>query len=169
MGILYEDFFWCQGDFSPFPITVLQSQKVVKRDYISQNPSHYISCPTLCTPMDCSLPGSSVHGNCQARILEFPSLGDLPNPQIEPRSPTLQVDSLPSERPGKPMVSQSTTRATVLLLLKLKVRSIRVSQQNDPLNRWLRIILTYASPYWIQISLLCIVYWGQHSLRRSRG
>ena len=29
--------------------------------------------------------------------------GDLPNPGIEPRSPTLQVDSLPSESPGKPM------------------------------------------------------------------
>ena len=28
------------------------------------------SCPTLCNPMDCSLPGSSVHGLLQARILE---------------------------------------------------------------------------------------------------
>ena len=34
--------------------------------------------------------------------LSFPSPGDLPNPGIEPRSPTLQVDSLPSEPPGKP-------------------------------------------------------------------
>ena len=37
------------------------------------------SCPTLCCPMDCSLPGSSVHGIFQARILEnvaiFPSKG----------------------------------------------------------------------------------------------
>ena len=29
------------------------------------------SCPTLCDPMDCSLPGSSVHGILQARILEW--------------------------------------------------------------------------------------------------
>ena len=29
------------------------------------------SCPTLCDPMDCSVPGSSVHGICQARILEW--------------------------------------------------------------------------------------------------
>ena len=29
------------------------------------------SCPTLCNPMDCSLPGSSVHGIFQARILEW--------------------------------------------------------------------------------------------------
>ena len=31
----------------------------------------------------------------------FPSPGDLPNPGIEPRSPTLQTDSLPSEPPEK--------------------------------------------------------------------
>ena len=28
-------------------------------------------CPTLCDPMDCSLPGSSVHGIFQARVLEW--------------------------------------------------------------------------------------------------
>ena len=53
--------------------------------------------------MDCSL-AVSVHGNFQARVLEgvaisFP--GDLPDPGIEPRSPALQADSLPSELPGK--------------------------------------------------------------------
>ena len=37
------------------------------------------------------------------RIELFPSLGDLPNPGIEPRSPTLQVDSLPAEPQGKPI------------------------------------------------------------------
>ena len=34
--------------------------------------------------------------------LPFPSTGDFPNPGTEPRSPILQVDSLPSEPPGKP-------------------------------------------------------------------
>ena len=29
------------------------------------------SCPTLCNPMDCSLPGSTIHGIFQARILEW--------------------------------------------------------------------------------------------------
>ena len=33
--------------------------------------------------------------------LPFPSPGDLPNPGIKSRSPTLQADSLPSELPGK--------------------------------------------------------------------
>ena len=33
--------------------------------------------------------------------LPFPSPGDVPDPGIEPRSPTLQADALPSEPPGK--------------------------------------------------------------------
>ena len=47
------------------------------------------SCLTLCDPMDCSPPGSSVHGISQARILGgllFPSPGDLSNLRIKPRS-----------------------------------------------------------------------------------
>ena len=34
----------------------------------------------------------------------FPSPGDLSNPEIEPRSPALQADSLPAEPQGKPFV-----------------------------------------------------------------
>ena len=46
--------------------------------------------------MDCSPPGSSVHGILQAKILGwvFPPPGDLPNPGIKPRSPALQMDSV---------------------------------------------------------------------------
>ena len=46
------------------------------------------SFPTLCNPMDCSLPGSSVHGILQARILEWLPCtppGALPNPEMEPQ------------------------------------------------------------------------------------
>ena len=35
--------------------------------------------------------------------LPFPSAGDLPHPGIEPGSSALQVDSLPTEPPGKPI------------------------------------------------------------------
>ena len=45
--------------------------------------------------MDCSPPGSSVHGILQARILSelpFPSPEDLPDPGIELRFPALQAD-----------------------------------------------------------------------------
>ena len=74
-------------------------------------------CLTLCNPMDCSLPSSSVHGIFQATVLEwiaisfssrsswsglpFPSPADLPDPRIKPWSPTLQTDALLSEPPGK--------------------------------------------------------------------
>jgi len=34
--------------------------------------------------------------------LPFPSPGDLPDPGVKPRSPTLQADALPSEPSGKP-------------------------------------------------------------------
>ena len=49
--------------------------------------------------MDCSPPGSSLHGTLQARILEwvFPSPGNLPKPWMPPA----EADSLPSEPPGK--------------------------------------------------------------------
>ena len=62
-------------------------------------------CPTLCDPRGCSPPCSSVHGILQARILEwlpFRSPGHLPDPGIEPRSPALQADSLPSEPQESP-------------------------------------------------------------------
>ena len=62
-----------------------------------------VSCsisPTLCNPIDYSLPGSSVCGISQVRILEWVAVsfsGDLPNLGIEPGSPALQADALPSE------------------------------------------------------------------------
>ena len=50
------------------------------------------SRPIPCNPVDWSLPGSSVHGILQARILEWvavsSSRGNLPNPGIKPASPT---------------------------------------------------------------------------------
>ena len=47
-------------------------------------------CLTLCNPMDCSPPGSCVHGVFLTRILEgvaMASFGDLPDPGIKPTSP----------------------------------------------------------------------------------
>ena len=57
--------------------------------------------------MDCSLPGSSVHGSLQARILEWvamPSSRDSPDPGITPTSPSLAGEFLTSEPPGKPII-----------------------------------------------------------------
>ena len=60
-------------------------------------------CPTLCDPMDCSPPGSSVRDfpGKKTHGLPFPSAGNLPNSGMEPRSPVLQADSLLS-RQGSP-------------------------------------------------------------------
>ena len=83
------------------------------------------SCPTLCDPVDCSLPGSSVHRIRQARYLSgspCPPPGDLPDPGIEPESlmsTPLTDGSLP---PGKCHVeSQHTTLSTK------KMRNLRVA------------------------------------------
>ena len=64
--------------------------------------------PTPCDPLDCSLPGSSVHGILQVRILESTAIsspGDLPDAGIDPAppvSPVFQADSLLAESSGKP-------------------------------------------------------------------
>ena len=50
------------------------------------------SCPTLCDLMDCSPPGSSVHGILEASILEWVAI-PFSRPGIEPGSPELQADS----------------------------------------------------------------------------
>ena len=50
----------------------------------------------------------------------FPSAGDVPNPEIEPRSPALQVDTLPTELSGKPNTSHTTEYYTILKMNGLK-------------------------------------------------
>ena len=57
-------------------------------------------CLTLCDPMDYTYSPWNSPG--QNTGVDSPSPGDLPNPGIKPRSPTLQVDSLPAEPQGKP-------------------------------------------------------------------
>ena len=60
-------------------------------------------CLTLCNPTNFNPPSSSVLGILQARILDRVVIlfsGDLPDPGIKSRSPTLQADSLLSDLPG---------------------------------------------------------------------
>ena len=66
------------------------------------------SCLSLCDPMGCSPPGSSVHGILQARKLEWVAIRffrDVRDPEMEPRSSALQADSLLPEPPGKPIAN----------------------------------------------------------------
>ena len=73
------------------------------------------SCLTLCNtwtiqPMEFSRPE-------YWSGLPFPSPGDLSKPGIKPRSPTLQVDSLPAEPPEKPMKGQRWPNSWISLPL----------------------------------------------------
>ena len=64
------------------------------------------SCLTLCNPLDCSPPGSSVGGILQARILKWIAISlsrvSSSNPAVEPSSPSLQADSLSLYHRGSP-------------------------------------------------------------------
>ena len=99
-------------------------------------------CLTLCDPMD-----SIVHGILQATIMEWVvflfsrEYGDLPNPGIKPRSPTLQADSLPAEPPGKP----PRVKVNLLGISKLKWTGMGEFNSDDHY----------------------IYYCGQESLRRN--
>ena len=73
------------------------------------------SCLTLCDPMDCTFHGITSPWNPPEYWSGQPFLSpeDLPNPRIEPGSPTLQVDSLPAELQGK---SKNTREGSLSLL-----------------------------------------------------
>ena len=64
------------------------------------------SCPTFATPWTIAYQAPPSMGFSRQECwsgLPFASSGDLPDPGIEPGSPTLQADALPSEPPGKPL------------------------------------------------------------------
>ena len=75
----------------------------------------------------------------------FPSPGDLSNPGIEPRSPTLQADSLPAEPEGKP----KSTGVGSLSLIQCIFR-IQESNQCLPNCRWILYQLSYQGSCYIK-------------------
>ena len=61
-------------------------------------------CPTLCNPVDCSPPGSSVHGDSPGKNMEcvaMPSSRGSSQPRDRTQVSCIAGDSLPSEPPGK--------------------------------------------------------------------
>ena len=69
-----------------------------------------------CDPMDCSLPAPlSMEFSRQEYWsgLPFPSPGALPDPEIEPRSPAVQICSLPTEPQGKPHTTDTVYKNRV--------------------------------------------------------
>ena len=78
------------------------------------------SCLTLCNLLNCSLPVFSVHGILQKRILEWvaiPFSRGSSQPRTEPGSPALLADSLLSEPPGKPKLSEHVPGYSTTLYL----------------------------------------------------
>ena len=114
----YSPYFGFSDEFLLWCFTVLSNSGCLKAEFFTPPVVVLLvaqSCPTLGDPMDCSLPGFPVHEILQSRILEWvviSSSGDLPTPGIEPRSPALQVDSLPCEPPGKPSLHLHNTLKT---------------------------------------------------------
>ena len=72
----------------------------------------------------------------------FPSAGDLPNQGIEPRSPTLQADSLQAEPPGKPKNTGS------LSLLQGIFPTQELNQGLLPCRQILYQLIYEGSPLW---------------------
>ena len=69
-------------------------------------------CPTLATPWMVAHQAPLSMGFSRQEYwsrLPFPSPGDLPDPGIEPRSPVLQADSLPTELWEKPYYNDNTS------------------------------------------------------------
>ena len=83
---------------------LLQCMKVKSESEVAQ------SCRTLCNPMDCSLPGSSIHGILQARVLEWAAIAFS-----VPRSKCLLISWLqsPSAVILEPPKVKSVTVSTV--------------------------------------------------------
>ena len=133
-------------------------------------------CPTLCDPMDCSPLGSSVHGDSPGKNTEmgchalfqgiFPTQGSSP-PGIEHRSPTLQVDSLPTEPQGKP-------KNTGVSSLSLLQRIFPTQESNKGLLhcRQILYLLSYEGSYegggkgelWKQQSSWLVLFWNWQAL-----
>ena len=96
------------------------------------------SAVSLCNPMDCSPPGSSVHGILQEEYrsgLSCPPLRDLPDPGIEPTSLCLlhwQAGSLPLVPTGKPRIERCSYfyyfSRTVSLFVKPVLSLIDIAQ-----------------------------------------
>ena len=95
-----------------------ENQRTYKRKNVCLVTQLY---PTLWDPMDCRGFSRQEYWS----MLPCPPPGNLPDPGIEPWSPTLQVDSLPSKPPGKP----KNTEVGSLYLLQGIVSSINYTEK----------------------------------------
>ena len=64
--------------------------------------------------------------------LPFPSPGDLPDPGIEPRSPAVEADALPSEPPGRPSTGKSRLNQDAAQMLSLEWSTGQTESTGQP-------------------------------------
>ena len=88
------------------------------------------SYPTLCNPMDCSPLSMRFSRQGYWSGLPLPSPGDLPNPGIEPRSPALQANSLPTGLQGKPR----TQREKAAVIAQVQFSDWGLEDEGDDLH-----------------------------------
>ena len=145
--------------FTEFPNTSLQpiSHKECANTYHCGQDAYVLakllqSCLTLCDPMDCSPPGSCPWGFSRQEYLRgLP----IPSPGIEPRSPALLTDSLPSESPaGKP-------KNTGVGRLSFLQGNFSTQELNQGLLQWQAGRFLTTSTSWEAPSRLwLLLYWG---------
>ena len=85
---------------------LLQCMKVKSESEVSQ------SCPTPATPMDCSPPGSSIHGIVQAIVLEWGAIAFSVSPN---HAPALDAWRVPTQTDDQRWVSQTVSLPEVSL------------------------------------------------------
>ena len=113
------------------------STKFLKRCKLWKSPQEEMcvllaqSYPTLCDPMDCSPPGSSVHGILQARLLEWVAMPSSRGP-FQPRDRThvslaLQADSLPLSHWGSPQDETDNLNSPISIYEKSPISYMKES------------------------------------------
>ena len=95
-----------------FPIVIIDEESWKKRSEVTQ------LCPTLCNLMDYSLPGSSIHGIFQARILEWVAIYF---PRCRSPAPAARESAWRDERCWRGMMQPLTQGAGLHVYFKLQV------------------------------------------------
>ena len=98
---------------------LLQCMKVKSESEVAQ------SCPTLSYPMDCSLPGSSVHGIFQARVLEWGAIAFSAENIVGPCFKHSWQKSLPGVQPQVPQRIEFISNRHVKCFLTLPAPGAR--------------------------------------------
>ena len=132
---------------------LLQCMKVKSESEVAQ------SCPTLSNPMDCSLPGSSIHGIVQARVLEwgaiaFSNQGGLPEPIAE----TTLLPSLHRPNKSRPIWGQQIILSTQLTSLFSSVPALNVVSKDDEISEINLLFSKFTLFSFFSIQLKILIY-----------